>query len=142
MDVVITVEDDRSLRRYALFLHDELGEDAYHDAICRVLERPPSEPIRNITAFCRVAAKRALRNIYRQERTEREQTAAWLAGDPPYTQQALVKGRQPRTECKRGHPMVEENLSYTGTERCCRTCKRMREAEGKKRRKHERLQAA
>lgn len=123
-----TDEDDAPVRRYARWLHPELGEDAYHTAVCEVLVRGRAESIRNAQAFYRVAIRRALYKIFRHEQAEREQTARFLAGDPPSTAAGLAMGRHTQTHCRRRHELSEENCCYIGKRRTCRTCKREREA--------------
>lgn len=121
-------EQDRDLRNYARWISPNDGEDAYHDAICDVLRRGKDGEIANAAAFFRCAIKRALYKIFRHEKAERENTAAWLAGDPPPSAPGLKLGRLPQTHCRRGHPLTEENLTYVGPRRTCRTCFRARTA--------------
>lgn len=119
---------DSSLRRYARWLNQEMGEDAYHDVVCSILERGHVDQIRNLHSFFLVAIRRALFKLFRHEQSEREQVTAYLAGDPPPTAAGLQMGRQMQTHCRRGHLFTEDNLAYIGSRRTCRMCKRSREA--------------
>lgn len=119
---------DHDLRAYARWISPNDGEDAYHDAICDVLRLRKAETINNPAAFFRCAIKRALYKIFRHQRAERENTAAYLAGDPPPSSQALKLGRLPQDNCRRGHPLTEDNLTYVGARRTCKTCFRTRTA--------------
>lgn len=124
---LLTIMVDQRLRAYATRLHSD-GEDAYQQAVCEVMARNQMDQIRDIYAFFRVATKRALYQFFRHERAEREQTAAWLRGDPPSMCVGLAQGRLTHSHCRKGHPMSDDNLAYIGPRRTCRTCKRTREA--------------
>jgi hypothetical protein len=128
MSLILTEDDDRVLRSRARRLHAELGEDAYHTAVCEVLMRDHAETIRSVVGFFQVATRRALYKIFRHDRAEMEQTAAWLNDEPIPQHAGLAQGRQMHTHCRRGHPLTEENCAYIGARRTCRTCKREREA--------------
>lgn len=122
---MLTDIEDRDLRGYARWISLDDGEDAYHDAICDVLARGWMERIAQPCAFFRRATKLALYKIFRHEKAERENTAAFLAGDPPPTSIGLKAGRLPQTHCRRGHALTEENLAYTGPRRTCRICRKI-----------------
>lgn len=121
-------KEDQDLRGYARWLHENLGEDAYHDAICDVLTSDQVLLIRNPRAFWRTAIKRRLYKAFRRMKTDRELSAFYINGDPPPTATGLALGRQKHENCRRGHPLTEDNLAYIGPRRTCRTCKRTREA--------------
>ena len=116
---------DRQLRCYARWLSPDHGEDAYHTCVLQLLERGLRRAIVNHQAFFRCAIKLAFYKIMRHERAEREQVASWLAGDPPHTQKALTGRRVPQSHCRRGHALVEENLSWIGPRRTCLMCRRV-----------------
>lgn len=126
---MLSEQEDRNLRGYALRLHPELGEDAYHNAVCHILiyKTVPN----NVEVFFRVAIKRALWKIYRHEKSDREQSFAFLQGDPPSTMVGLLKGREKmnvrQVQCRRGHEFTEDNIAYIGERRTCKMCKRTRE---------------
>lgn len=133
----LAVETDRDLRSYATWISPNDGEDAYHNAICDVLARGQAVVIATPSAFYRCAIKRALYKIFRHEKAERENTAAFLAGDPPPTAIGLKAGRLPQTHCRKGHPLTEENLTYVGPRRTCKTCFRARTALAARRRRQQ-----
>lgn len=120
----ITDELDKGLRRYSVFLSMDQGEDAYHNCVADILERGGLPDPRCVKTMLVVAIKRSLYKIFRHEQSQREQTGAWLAGDPPFTAAALAKGRLKKTHCRRGHPMIEGNLRTVGPQRTCLTCSR------------------
>lgn len=124
--------DDTGLRAFARRLSADLGEDAYHDAVCQTLVHPPPS-LTNPRGFWCVAIKRALAKLWRHEHAEHRLVAAYLRGDPPPTQFGLAIGRalvnRRRSQCRRGHALSEDNLAFIGDRRTCRTCKRAREAQ-------------
>lgn len=129
MCIIITNEEDIMLRRYALRLNREVGEDAYHVVVCDVLSKNHVDDIKNIPTFFRVSIRRALYKIFRHERAERKNIQAYINNDPVPMQIGLVWGRKKREVCLTGrHKLVDGNLSYIGKQRTCRMCKREREA--------------
>lgn len=119
--IEITEEDDVVLRRYAKKLGDN-GEDAYHNAVCTILEGTAKE-IKDIRGLCIVATKRSLFKIFRHESAERRNIEHYINGDPVPIQVGLQYGRQKLTKCRKGlHEMIEENLTYVGTRRTCLAC--------------------
>lgn len=119
---LISNEDDVVLRRYAKQLHSQDGEDAYHNAVCVLLEKP-KEDIRSIIGLCSVCIKSSLYKIFRHEAIERKNIEHFINNDPIPLQKNLVHGRQKHSKCRKGlHDMVEENLTYVGTRRTCLAC--------------------
>lgn len=125
----LTDDLDKGVRRYAVFLSMDQGEDAYHNSVVDTLERGGLRDPRCVKSMLVVGIKWALYKIFRHERSEREQVASWLAGDPPFTAAGLATGRAKKTQCRRGHALEEENLSFVGPRRTCLTCRRMMDRE-------------
>ena len=134
----LTEELDHGVRRYAVFLSMDQGEDAYHNCVVDILERGGLRDPRCVKTMLVVAVKRSLYKIFRHERAEQEQVGAWLQGDPPFTTAALARGRTTHTHCRRGHPLEEGNLATVGPRRTCLMCRRMTDRVGSKRRYHAR----
>ena len=125
---MITEEEDMQLRRYARFLHIELGEDAYHIVVCDMLSKDTISNIRNNIAFFHVAIRRALYKLFRHEKAERENIEHYLNDDPIPAHRGLVNGRGLKLPtCRKGHEWKIETISYIGKQRTCRICKRERE---------------
>lgn len=123
---LISNEDDVVLRRYAKQLHSQYGEDAYHNAVCILLEKP-KQNIQNIIGLCSVCIKSSLYKIFRHESIERKNIEHFINNDPIPALQNLVHGRQKHSKCRKGlHDMVEENLTYVGARRTCLQCMRDR----------------
>lgn len=119
---LITEEDDTVLRKYARKLHSQDGEDAYHNAVCTLLEKP-KDNIRNIVGLCSVAIRMSLYKIFRHEATERKNIEHFINNDPIPAQKGLVYGRLKLVKCRKGlHEMVDSNLTYVGTRRTCLAC--------------------
>lgn len=123
--LTLTIEDERTLRAYAVRLDVEDGEDAYHDAVEAVLSRPPVDPVENVAGYLCVAIKRALWDIKRARRLDRERSADYLQDSPPPSFLNLTLGRQQKTHCRQGHPLTETNLHYSGPRRTCLLCYRI-----------------
>lgn len=120
----LSIDQDRELRTYARRISPNDGEDAYHTAICEVLERGGWEEriVMRPTAYFRTATKLAFYKICRSARAERENVASWLAGDPPPSSSGLKAGRLPHSHCRRGHALTDDNLIYVGPRRTCKAC--------------------
>lgn len=122
---LITEEDDIVLRGYAKRLDPQQGEDAYHNAICSMLEKPTV--IQNIIGLCIVAIRRALYKIFRHEKTERENIEHYINGDPVPAQVGWKRGSVRQEKCRKGlHDLVEGNLVYVGARRTCQACMELR----------------
>jgi len=127
--MLITVEEDKTLRRYAKWLDSELGEDAYHVAIFDTMRRGKTEEIRNTVGYFYVAIKSSLYKLYRHEQSERKNVQAFINNDPIPMQTGLAMGRLKSDTCRRGHEWKEENIFYVKDRRGCLICKRARERE-------------
>lgn len=126
--MTLTHEDDVILRGYAKRLHDEHGEEAYHNVVCDMLSRGKWDDIKDMRSFCIVAIKYALYKIFRHEVAERRNIESYLNGDPVPAHVGLVMGRQKQEWCrKKLHMLTDENSAYIGIRRTCRQCKRQRE---------------
>ena len=127
--MILTTEEDMILRRYAKRLHQDLGEEAYHNVICDMLSRRKWEGIQDIRGFCIVAIRYALYKIFRHEASERRAIEPYISGDLIPMQIGLQKGRLKHEMCRKElHTLTEENSAYIGERRTCRICKREREA--------------
>lgn len=120
---LITEQDDIAIRQYAKRLDAQSGEDAYHNAVCTILEHPP-EQIKNVVGLCSVATKMSLYKIFRHEATERKNIEHFINDDPVPAQRGLAHGWGVKLlKCRKGlHEMVESNLAYVGTRRTCLAC--------------------
>lgn len=119
---------DLDLRAYARWISPNDGEDAYHDAICDVLRRQQADTINNPAAFYRHAIKQSLYKIFRAERRENDKIVNFLAGVMHPSDQNLKLARLPKTHCRKGHALTEDNLTYVGPRRTCKLCFRTRTA--------------
>lgn len=119
---LISNEDDVVLRGYAKRLNVELGEDAYHNAVCDILHHKTE--VQNILALGTIAIRRSLCKIFRHENTERKNIEHYINNDPVPAQRGLVHGWGVKLlKCRKGlHEMVESNLAYVGTRRTCLVC--------------------
>lgn len=125
----ITDEQDKLVRQYAKRLDAQLGEDAYHNAICYFLEHPkPNEQIREFVSLMAYRTRMCLYKIFRHEQVERKNIEHYINGDPIPAQRGLTHGWGVKLlKCRKGlHDMVEENLTYVGTRRTCLACMRER----------------
>jgi hypothetical protein len=127
--MILTEEEDKTLRRYAKWLDYELGEDAYHIAIFDTMRRGKTEEIRNIVGYFYVAIKASLYKLYRHEKSERKNVQAFINNDPIPMQTGLAMGRGKSNTCKRGHEWKEEHIFYVQGRRGCLICKKTRERE-------------
>jgi hypothetical protein len=126
--MTLTKEEDRILRGYAKRLHQDLGEEAYHNVVCDTLTRGKAEGIRDIRGFFVVAIKYALYKIFRHEASERRTIESYMNGDPIPQQIGLQRGRLKHEMCRKGlHVLTEENSAYIGVRRTCKACKQARE---------------
>jgi hypothetical protein len=125
--MTLTDAEDRSLRRYAKRLDGELGEDAYHDAVVRVLSARVPLTIVSETAVLINGTKWALHRLWTERETDQRCLQSYINGDPSPQMVNLRKGREPRTTCKKGlHDMTDENIYWSQGVRGCRACRRAR----------------
>lgn len=123
---LITEEDDKTLRAYAKRLHNQDGEDAYHNAVCSLLGY--KDEIQNVQALGIVVIRKALHKIWRHEQAERKNIEHYINNDPIPAQQGLEYGRQKQLKCrKKLHDLVEGNLVYVGARRTCLSCMQIRQ---------------
>lgn len=122
----ITTEQDQSFRRYALRLHPELGEDAYHNVVCQLCEH--EQDIRDEERFFRVAIKRALYKLWRHARADHLLNWKFLDGMPSPYAEGLAEGQKANVRqafCRRGlHELTSETTVMAGERRACLICKR------------------
>ena len=122
----LTPELDQDIREYALYLSPDDGEDGYHNAIEAYLRLKVSVVPANPRWYLRVLTKRAVFKIWRSRTSNYEQEQKYIQGHAPDCTPALVKGRQPKTHCRRGHEFTKDNIVYAGKNHTVRTCKACR----------------
>jgi len=122
----LTPELDQDIREYALYLSPDDGEDGYHNAIETYLRLKVSVIPTNPHGYLRVLTKRAVFKIWRDRTSNYEQEQKYAQGHAPDCTPALVKGRQPKTHCRRGHEFTVDNIIYVGKARTCKTCEQLR----------------
>ena len=124
----LTPELDQDIREYASYLSPDDGEDGYHNAIEAYLRLKVSVIPANPRGYLRVLTKRAVFKIWRDRTSNYEQEQKYSQGHAPDCTPALMKGRQPRTHCRRGHEFTAANIIYVGKARTCKTCEQLRRA--------------
>ncbi len=122
----LTPELDQDIREYARYLSPDDGEDGYHDAIEAYLQLKTSVIPTKPRGYLRVLTKRAVFKIWRNRTSHYEQEQKYAQGHAPDCTPALLKGRQPRTHCRRGHEFTQDNIVYAGKGQTLRTCKTCR----------------
>lgn len=127
--MILTQEQDKDLRDYAKWLNPDIGEDAYHTAICDTIRLGKEESIKDIKKYFRVVIKYSLYHIFRHEKSERKNVQAFINNDPIPMQVGLAAGRLKLNTCKRGHEWKEEHIFYVQGRRGCLICKKARERE-------------
>lgn len=124
---MLSQEQDRQLRKFARMIHSDMGEDAYHDAICDMLIK--KDKIINVPGFLTVAMKRALYKRHAHEKTEIRNLVALYRNDPIPRLAGCFKIRE---ACKKGHIFTKETVVYKTVQgrkaRTCLICKRVSDA--------------
>lgn len=119
----LTPELDQDIREYALYLSPDDGEDGYHNAIETYLRLKISVIPANPRGYLRVLTRHAVFRIWRDRTLGKGQEEKFLRGHAPDCTPALMKGRQPKTHCRRGHEFTKDNIVYMGKYRTCKICR-------------------
>ena len=129
--IVLTDNEDKSLRAHANRLDYDMGEDAYHNAVVSLLSSNV-DPV-SANALLLQGTKWALSMLWKKRETDNRCIQSYINGDPTPQQVNMRAGRLPRTTCRKGlHAMTEENLYWYQGGRGCRACRRERGNRDKK----------
>lgn len=108
---------DAELRSQALRIDCEYGEDAYHEVVCSLLERP--RVLKNTRNYIARAVKWMVWKIHRDmsTRVRNETRCLYNRPDPRVATQFKTQ-----RYCKNGHALTDDNLRWFGKLRMCKIC--------------------
>ena len=121
--MILDMETDTHLRKWARRLDPDNGEDGYHNAVASLLKQK-FEP-HNLIGLLKTKTKWAILKIWAHERTEQKCLEANSKGDKSSSDNLHPPAF--RSHCVRGHEMAGDNLYYYKTRRVCKACRRLRE---------------
>lgn len=108
---------DQKVRQFARQLDYANGEDAYHNVIVRLLDRPV-QGIQSLETYLKGCTKLALWSIYKNETEEQRARGYKLLNWHP-------SDRYAQETCKRGHALIKRPRNK---QKICLECKRLRES--------------
>ncbi len=123
----ITKEVYDKIKKYALRLDRDNGEDACQEVYTKLLKKPETWNPPSLMAYLYVAVKREVWCVWEKQRNELVRLNMYYTNAPIPSHKGLKSTNNVRTmkatRCRKDlHDLTEDNLVYMGARRTCKAC--------------------